>query len=75
MDSMFQDASVLLDIIMHCLMTIVYRIVPCDVDDSHALQCNVSCIEAARQALSAIVQAGQTLGQRSLIGWSMFLNM
>ncbi|PLB52931.1 hypothetical protein P170DRAFT_472817 [Aspergillus steynii IBT 23096] len=74
-DARFQDASVLFDIIMHCLVTIVYRIIPCDESNSHPLQCHVGCIEAARQALSTIVQASQTLGQRNPVGWSMFLNL
>ena len=75
MDARFKDASVLFDIIMHCLVTIVYRIIPCDESNSHPLRCHVGCIGAARQALSTIVQAGQTLGQHNPVGWNMFLNM
>ncbi|KAH8423795.1 fungal specific transcription factor domain-containing protein [Aspergillus melleus] len=74
-DARFQDASVLFDIIMHCLVTIVYRIVPCAEPKPHPLKCHTGCIEAARQALSTIVQASQTLGQRNPLGWSMFLNL
>ncbi|KAI9044372.1 fungal specific transcription factor domain-containing protein [Aspergillus affinis] len=74
-DARFQDASVLFDIIMHCLVTIVYRIVPCGEPKPHPLQCHTGCIEAARQALSTIVQASQTLGQRNPLGWNMFLNL
>ncbi|KAE8441043.1 hypothetical protein EG329_006080 [Mollisiaceae sp. DMI_Dod_QoI] len=74
-DVMFEAPSVLLDIIMHCLTTIVYRIVPCDEPNSHPLQCNFGCVKAARQALSTIVQASRILGQRNPLGWSMFLNL
>lgn len=72
---MFQDASVLFDIIMHCLTTVVYRMIPCDDPDPHPLKCNAGCVEAARLALATIVQARQTLGQRNPGGWQMFLNM
>ncbi|KUJ07500.1 uncharacterized protein LY89DRAFT_789597 [Mollisia scopiformis] len=75
LDLMFQSATTLLDIIMHCLITIVYRIVPCEVINSHPLQCNVGCIEAAREALLAIVRGSQTVGQKNPTSWSMFLNM
>ncbi|KAH8808824.1 hypothetical protein F5884DRAFT_382762 [Xylogone sp. PMI_703] len=74
-DVMLQDANILLDIIMHCLMTIAYRIIPCDEPGSHPLQCNTDCIESSRQALSAIVHAGQTFGHRHPMRWNMFLNM
>ena len=74
-DAMFQAGTILLDIIMHCLMTIVYRIVPCDESNSHPLQCNVGCIGAARQALSTIVHASQNFGLRNPAGWRMFLNL
>ena len=74
-DNLFQAASLLLEIIMHCLVTIAYRIVPCDEPGSNPLQCNAACIDAARQALSAIVRANETFGRRRPEGWVMFLNL
>lgn len=59
---------------MHCLVTIAYRIVPCEDPNASPLQCNAACTEAARQALSTIVRVGERLGQRDE-GWAMFLNM
>ncbi|KAK3935944.1 hypothetical protein QBC46DRAFT_396259 [Diplogelasinospora grovesii] len=74
-NDMFVPASLLLDIIMHCLMTIAYRIVPCNEPSPNPLKCNESCVEAARQALSTIVRANEMFGQRYPGGWTMLLNL
>lgn len=60
---------------MHCFVTIAYRLVPSSEPNSHPLQCNSGCIDAARQALSTIVRGSQTLGQRDSLGWARFLNL
>ncbi|BCS20258.1 uncharacterized protein APUU_20690A [Aspergillus puulaauensis] len=73
-DAVFENASILVDIVMHCFVTIAYRLVPSSEPNSHPLQCNSGCIDAARQALSTIVRGSQTLGQRDSLGWARFLN-
>lgn len=60
---------------MHCFVTIAYRLAPSNGPNSHPLQCNADCINAARQALTTIVRGSQTLGQRDLLGWTRFLNL
>jgi hypothetical protein len=74
-DDLYQAASLLVEITMHCLVTIAYRIVPCDEHDYSPLKCNSGCINAARKALSAIVHGNETFGIHQPLGWVMFLNL
>ncbi|KAI9929329.1 hypothetical protein MW887_000797 [Aspergillus wentii] len=73
-DKMFASADIILDIMMHCLVTIVYRIIPCNEPNASPLQCNSICVEAARHALSTIVNAYEGFGH-SPEGWVRLLNM
>ncbi|KAI0845083.1 hypothetical protein F5Y00DRAFT_247284 [Daldinia vernicosa] len=74
-DKVFFAAAVLLDIKMYCLLTIVYRILPPSSVQSHPLQCSDECVEAARTALSKVVEAGERVLQKDPFGWYMFLNV
>ncbi|OTB20750.1 hypothetical protein K445DRAFT_92437 [Daldinia sp. EC12] len=74
-DKLFFAAGVLLDIKMYCLLTIVYRILPPSSVQSHPLQCSYECVDAARTALSKVVDAGKLMLQKNPFGWSMFLNV
>ncbi|KAH8700946.1 hypothetical protein BGW36DRAFT_425745 [Talaromyces proteolyticus] len=73
-DTNFECSGILLDIMMHCLVTIVYRIVPCQAPNSHPLQCSDGCVDAARKALAAIDRARQAISAISPAGWVLFLN-
>ncbi|KAI1804338.1 hypothetical protein F4811DRAFT_561903 [Daldinia bambusicola] len=72
---LFFAAGVLLDIKMYCLLTIVYRILPPRSAQPHPLQCSDECVDAARAALSRVVEAGNHILQKSPFGWTMFLNV
>ncbi|KAI0114761.1 hypothetical protein F4814DRAFT_439883 [Daldinia grandis] len=74
-DKVFFAAAVLLDIKMYCLLTIVYRILPPSSVQSHPLQCSDECVEAARTALSKVVEAGEHMLRKDPFGWYMFLNV
>ena len=67
--------SCLTEIVLNCLMTIAYRIIPSDDPNSSPLQCSLDCIQAARQALTSIVYASEAMGGQQRPGWVMFLNM
>ena len=73
-DIVSRAPAILLDIMMYCLLTIVYRVLPSDDPGTHPLQCNNKCIEAARQGLSALVEFGEPRAQRADVGWQHFLN-
>ncbi|KAI8961018.1 hypothetical protein F5Y11DRAFT_243790 [Daldinia sp. FL1419] len=74
-EKMFFAAAVLLDIKMYCLLTIVYRIFPPSSVQSHPLQCSDECVDAARTALSKVVEAGEHMLQKDPFRWQMFLNV
>ncbi|KAI1393318.1 uncharacterized protein F4822DRAFT_384294 [Hypoxylon trugodes] len=74
-DKMYGGAAGLLNIIMHSLLTIVYRILPPNSVQPHPLQCSVECIDAARKALSRFVQLGEERLKDDLVGWTMLLNV
>lgn len=71
----FHAPVLLFDIMMYSLVAIAYRIVPCEEPSPNPLQCNVVCIDAARKALTAMVQAFQAWGSENQTGWTMLLNM
>lgn len=74
-DKGFFAAAVLLDIKMYCLLTIVYRILPPSSVQSHPLQCSDECVDAARTALSKVVEAGEYMLRQDPFRWYMFLNV
>ncbi|KAK6949907.1 hypothetical protein Daesc_008230 [Daldinia eschscholtzii] len=65
-DKLFFAAGVLLDIKI---------ILPPSSVQSHPLQCSDECVDAARTALSKVVDAGKLMLQKNPFGWSMFLNV
>lgn len=73
-NNVFEYIAILLNIMTHCLTTIVYRIVPCEIPNSHPLRCSSICVSTAREALTVIVKASETVGQKSPDSWGMFLN-
>ncbi|CRG89986.1 Thiamine repressible genes regulatory protein thi1 [Talaromyces islandicus] len=70
----FEIIAILLNIMTQCLVTIVYRIVPCETPNSHPLRCSSSCVNAARGALMAILRASETFGQKSPNPWGMLFS-
>ncbi|KAF6812976.1 C6 transcription factor [Colletotrichum musicola] len=75
-ESEIYHAPVLLfDIMMYSLVAIAYRIVPCEEPSPNPLQCNTVCIDAARKALAAMVQAFEAWGRDNQTSWTMMLNM
>ncbi|KAF4959225.1 hypothetical protein FSARC_10816 [Fusarium sarcochroum] len=71
----FKVINLYLDVITKCLTTIAYRVIPCDQTDASPLRCSFECVQAARQALSAIVQADEVFGEQNPDGWARFLNL
>ncbi|KAM0559947.1 hypothetical protein ACHAPJ_003899 [Fusarium lateritium] len=71
----FKVINLYLDIITKCLTTIAYRVIPCDQTNSSPLKCSFECVQAARQALCAIVQADEAFGAQNPDGWTRFLNL
>ncbi|KAI1098177.1 hypothetical protein F4804DRAFT_325485 [Jackrogersella minutella] len=74
-DEMYGAAAKLVDIVTYSLLTIVYRILPPSCAQPHPLQCSDNCVDAARTALSKIVEVGREMLQRDPMGWGMFLNL
>ncbi|KAI0138687.1 hypothetical protein F4776DRAFT_663055 [Hypoxylon sp. NC0597] len=74
-DEMYEHAAVIVDLMMYCLLTIVYRILPPSITQAHPLQCSDECVNAARGALSRLVEVGERMLQKSLTGWGRVLNI
>jgi hypothetical protein len=72
---MFIVIAFILDITIHSLLTIVYRILPPGSMQAHPLQCSDECVDAARKALSAVVKYGESALKINPFGWRMLLNM
>jgi hypothetical protein len=73
-DSKTKNAAMSLDIVMFCLLTVVYRLLPPEAPTPHPLQCCDECIDAARNALSSLVEVGERRRIHEPVGWQMFLN-
>ncbi|KAF9872421.1 fungal specific transcription factor domain-containing protein [Colletotrichum karsti] len=65
----------LFDVIMFSLVTIAYRIVPCEEPNQSPLKCNIACIDAARKALNTMVQHYDDWGSGDQTSWTMLLNI
>ncbi|KAK1476663.1 hypothetical protein CTAM01_15391 [Colletotrichum tamarilloi] len=74
-DDLYQALAVLLDFMMYGLVTIAYRVIPCDEASDSPLKCSNECTEAARSALRTIVRAFKSWGHLRITGWTMLLNM
>lgn len=72
---MFSYVIVVLELMLHSLLTIVYRILPPRSAQAHPLQCSDECVAEARMALSALVRAGEDMLQISPLGWSMLVSV
>ncbi|OTA99088.1 hypothetical protein M426DRAFT_325434 [Hypoxylon sp. CI-4A] len=71
-DPMYAAAGATVDIMMYGLLTIVYRILPPTSEQSHPLQCSDECIDAARNALSKLVNLSEKTDSD---GYGMLLNL
>ncbi|KAI3536739.1 hypothetical protein CSPX01_10636 [Colletotrichum filicis] len=74
-DDLYKALAVLLDFMMYGLVTIAYRVIPCDEASDSPLKCSNECTEAARSALRTIVRAFESWGHLRITGWTMLLNM
>ncbi|KAK1495523.1 hypothetical protein CCUS01_13404 [Colletotrichum cuscutae] len=74
-DDLYQALAVLLDFMMYGLVTIAYRVIPCDEASDSPLKCSNECTKAARSALRTIVRAFKSWGHLRITGWTMLLNM
>jgi len=74
-DSVTQITVMWLDIVMFCLLTVVYRTLPPEDPNPHPLQCCDECIDAARKALSSLVEIGERRRKRNTAAWHHFLNL
>ncbi|KAH7312506.1 hypothetical protein B0I35DRAFT_513841 [Stachybotrys elegans] len=74
-DDMYQPAAILLDLMLQCLLTITWRIVPGEQQQSSPLKCHPNCTQSARQALSIIVQYFKGWDPQAYSSWASLLNM
>ncbi|KAH9226712.1 hypothetical protein K456DRAFT_1730682 [Colletotrichum gloeosporioides 23] len=75
MNDIYKAPIMLFDMIMYSLVTMAYRIVPCEGQEPNSLQCNVACIDAARKALTTLVEAFNDWGNDKQTSWTMLLNI
>ncbi|KAF4839867.1 hypothetical protein CGCSCA4_v010924 [Colletotrichum siamense] len=74
-NDIYKAPTMLFDMIMYSLVTIAYRIVPCEAQNSNPLQCSIACIDAARKTLATMVEAFNDWGNDNQTGWAMLLNI
>ncbi|GAP91460.1 putative C6 transcription factor [Rosellinia necatrix] len=66
--------STTLSIVLHCQLAIVYRFLPPEFLNSHALQCSTECVREARTALSMLAKVGKDGVLTNINGWKTLLN-
>lgn len=74
-DDMYSFVVVVLELMLHSLLTIVHRILPPSSTQAHPLQCSDECVVSARMALSTLTKVGNDMLQISSTGWSMMLSV
>ncbi|KAK7754301.1 hypothetical protein SLS62_003594 [Diatrype stigma] len=74
-DDMHGYAISIMELRLHSLLTLVYRILPPSSAQAHPLQCADECVEAARMALSTLVKVGNDMMQITPKGWRIVLNV
>lgn len=79
--STFYEAAILLEVLLHSLVTVACSAItsdessrPLEVSGQRCHTCT-ECIEASRQALTALVKIGIDFKDANPEGWTMFLNM
>ncbi|KAI1338876.1 hypothetical protein F5Y15DRAFT_416639 [Xylariaceae sp. FL0016] len=71
----FHPETIVLDIMLYSLLTLVYRTLPPTLPHAHPLQCSDECVDAARMALRTLLAVGETVLPVNLAGWAMMLNL
>lgn len=74
-DDMYSYSISVTELMLHSLLTIVYRILPPSSAQAHPLQCADECVRAARMALSTLVKVGNDMMQITPKGWYLVLNV
>lgn len=71
---MLGPLATILDVMIHCLLTMVLRVLPPKSTDFHPLKCSDECVEAARKALQVLVEFGQLVLRANPSGWNLVIN-
>jgi hypothetical protein len=72
---MFLHATILFEIMLYSLLTLLQQPVSPNGSSAHSLDYNDACVDSSRKAIEAIVQVGKVSQPARSSGWGMFLNL